>query len=79
MAKINDMVIQKYKPEEDIISCVAKNWPYNPDMDFPEEKMAKFERGSLPPNDLLLKPGCILMLLRNWSLANGNLQFSFHL
>ena len=72
MNLINDLCVAKYKPSEDTVECVADNWPYNPDIKKPSFDMT-FNTGSLPPNCLMLKPGCVLMLLRNWKLSEGNL------
>ena len=77
MNQINDKVIQQYKPTEDVICSVAENWPLDPDMKFSEKKMRELPTGSLPPHNLYLKPGCVLMLLRNWRLSDGILCFIF--
>ena len=71
MNDINDKVIKQYKPDEEMICSEAENWPYDPDLKFTEEKMRKLKVGSLPPHYLYLKPGCVLMLLRNWRLSDG--------
>ena len=67
----NDLCIEKFKPDVHPIECVAKNYPYNPDMKYSEESMAKENPGCLPPHVLKWKPGCYLMLLRNWNLNEG--------
>ncbi len=71
MNQINDICIENYKPDDETIECTAINCPYNSDLTFPHKKMAEFNRGCLPPHSLMLKPGCIVMLLRNMKLTEG--------
>ena len=71
MNAINELCLQKYKPEVDHVECLASNYPYNEDIQYTEEKMSEFNPGELPPHSLKLKIGCYLMLLRNWSLHDG--------
>ena len=79
MNKINDAVVSKFKGQSGMIECIADNEPFNPALvkskKFTQEKMAEFNPGSLPPHRLLLKEGCVLMLLRNWSLSKGTFLF----
>ena len=71
MNKINDLCIEKYKPDVEVVECVAKNYSYNPEVVYSQENMAKENPGCLPPHVLKFKPGCYLMLLRNWNLNEG--------
>ncbi len=76
MNKLNDIIVKRYKPDDDCFVSEAINLPYNPDMDFSEKKMAEFNCGCLPPHHLHLKVGCVLMLLTNLSLTNGKISSS---
>ena len=67
----NNLCIEKYKPDIPVVECVAKNYPYNPDVKYSEEEMAEENPGCLSPHVLKWKPGCYLMLLRNWNLNEG--------
>ena len=67
----NDIIIKKYKPNDDLLTSHAINSPYNDDIPLSQKKMDEFMCGSLPPTDLYFKIGCILMLLRNWRLSEG--------
>ena len=78
MNDINDKVIKQYKPTEEMIWSETENWPYNPDVTFSEKKMRELKAGSLPPHNLYLKPGCV-MLLRNWRLSDGTLFFKYNI
>ena len=66
----NDLCIEKYQPDIPVSECVAQNYSYNPDVKYSEERMATDIPG-LPPQVLKWKPGCHLMLLRNWNLNEG--------
>ena len=77
MNVINDLCIKKYKPDEDVIVLEATNSPWDDTHTFSKERMANFEKGSLPPQRLCVKSGCSMMLLRNISLFDGNLMFIF--
>jgi hypothetical protein len=70
MFQINDMCLEKYHPEEDIIIVKSHDKPYIPEQEgmFPEELMNNYDPGSLPRHNLKLKNGCLLMLLRNVNL-----------
>ena len=70
MNEINDICIQRFKPDEETITCSAINWPWMDGMKLTKKDM-EFNCGSLPPQDLHLKIGCYLMLLRNWKLSEG--------
>ena len=67
----NDIIIKKYRPNDDLLTSHAINSPYNDDIPLSQKKMDEFMCGSLPPTDLYFKIGCILMLLRNWRLSEG--------
>ena len=71
MNRVNDIILKKYKPDEDVETSIAWNTPYNDAMKFSKKKMEEFVCGCLPPQNLHLKIGCILMLLRNWRLSEG--------
>ena len=71
MHEINDLCIEKYKPNVEVMECVSKNYSYNPEVEYSEEKMADENPGCLPPHVLKFKPGCYMMLLRNWNLDEG--------
>ena len=71
MNDINNDCLKRYKPDDEGFTVFAKNFPYNPEDKYSEEKMAKHNPGSLPPNELNLKIGCYLMLLRNWRVHEG--------
>ena len=71
MNRVNDIVLKKYKPNEEEEVSVSFNAPYNDAMNFSDKKMEEFVCGCLPPHKLYLKDGCILMLLRNWRLSEG--------
>jgi hypothetical protein len=73
MFEINDMCLEKYRPQEEIIEAKSKDVPYIPEQEgmFPEELMNNYDPGSLPRHNLRLKPGCSLMLLRNVNLYEG--------
>ena len=71
MLEINNKCLEKYKPDETVVEIIAKNFPYNPEMNYKEEKMSSHNPGCLPPNSLKLKIGCYLMLLRNWRVHEG--------
>ena len=67
----NDIIIKKYRPNDDLLTSHAINSSYNDDIPLSQKKMDEFMCGSLPPTDLYFKIGCILMLLRNWRLSEG--------
>ena len=71
MNRVNDIILKKYKPDEDVETSIAWNTPYNDAMNFSKKKMEEFVCGCLPPQNLHLKIGFILMLLRNWRLSEG--------
>ena len=71
MNRINNIVLKKYKPDKDTRTSVSLNWPYNDSMNFTDKKMEEFSPGCLPPHELHLKPGCVLMFLRNWRPSEG--------
>ena len=71
MNRVNEIILKKYKPDEDVETSTAWNVPYNDAMNFSKKKMEEFVCGCLPPHYLHLKIGCILMLLRNWRLSEG--------
>jgi len=71
MNRVNNIVLKKYKPDEETQTSVSENWPWNDAMNFSDKKMQEYSPGCLPPHLLHLKPGCILMLLRNWRLSEG--------
>jgi hypothetical protein len=72
MNEINNICVSRYKPDDNTIQCEANNWPRNPQQHMTEEDMADWNPGDLPPHLLSLKEGCVLMLLRNWRLSDGN-------
>ena len=71
MNAINEKCINIYKPDNEIIECVANNYPYNSKVHYTEEQMMKENPGHFPPHNLNMKIGCVLMLLRNWNLSEG--------
>ncbi len=75
MSEINNICVSRYKPNENSIDCEANNWPRNEQQHISEEDMADFNPGGLPPHLLSLKEGCVLMLLRNWRLSDGNIRY----
>ena len=71
MNRVNDIILTKYKPNEAKQVSTAFNTPYNDAMKLSKKRMEEFVCGCLPPHNLYLKTGCILMLLRNWRLSEG--------
>ena len=71
MNLINEKCINIYKPNDEVINAVANNYPYNPKVQYTEEKMMDENPGQFPPHNLNMKIGCVLMLLRNWNLSEG--------
>ena len=71
MHEINDICINKFRPDIEPRECVSQNYSYNPDVNYKEETITNENPGCLPPHVLKFKPGCYLMLLRNWNLNEG--------
>ena len=71
MYDINDRCLKRYRPDEDSVVITATNSAFHPEMKIPQHKMDDYNPGGLPPHNLCLKKGCILMLLRNWNLTKG--------
>ena len=65
MNKINEMCLDSYKPDTEVISLKSTDKPYIPEQEgfIPEDLLNKYNPGGLPPHNLCLKPGCYLMLL----------------
>ena len=55
MNRVNDIILKKYKPDEDVETSIAWNTPYNDAMKFSKKKMEEFVCGCLPPQNLHLK------------------------
>ena len=72
MNRANNIIINKYNPDDDLLTSKAENWSFNDDLKLKKHKMEEFNCGSLPPTWLHFKIGCILMLLRNWRLSEGS-------
>ena len=73
MYEINKLCIERYKPDLEPLTLKSVDEPYIPEQEgiFPEDIMNQYNPGSLPQHEIMLKPGCPLMLLRNVNLFEG--------
>ena len=66
MYEINDMCLEKFKPNDKVIEVLSRDKPFIPEQEsmFPEELLNQYNPGCLPQHKLRLKKHCSLMLLR---------------